>query len=125
MTRLRSTPERNDAVCKYGENIAARELTREGMFLIDRNWRCDQGEVDLVMRDDHTLVIVEVKTRTTGVGGSPLEAVDRRKAERLRRLAALWAAQHSVRARDIRIDLVGVLVPEKGAPFVDHVRGVG
>ena len=51
--------------------------------LLDRNWRCDAGEIDLVLRDGHVLVICEVKTRTSTDYGEPLEAIDRRKADRL------------------------------------------
>ena len=57
-----------------GETIAARHLTRCGMVLLDRNWRCEAGEIDLVLRDGHVLVICEVKTRTSIDYGAPLEA---------------------------------------------------
>ena len=95
------------------------------MVVLDRNWRCELGEIDLVLRDGSTLVVCEVKTRSTAAFGSPLEGVTARKASRLRRLAARWLADHDVRPHDVRIDLVGVLVPSAGATTdVDHVRGV-
>jgi putative endonuclease len=110
----------------YGEALAARRLVEdEGMVLLDRNWRCPAGEIDLVLRDGGTLVICEVKTRTSSAFGSPLESVDAGKASRLRRLAALWIEAHGVRVRDVRIDLVGVLLRPRGLPTVDHVQGVG
>jgi len=95
------------------------------MVLLDRNWRCDQGEIDLVLRDGAILVICEVKTRSSIAFGSPLEAVTWKKASRLRRLAARWLNDHAIRPDDVRIDLVGVLVPRNGPVEVDHVKGVG
>lgn len=109
----------------YGEAVAARHLVEAGMVLLDRNWRCPAGEIDLVLRDGRTLVFCEVKTRSSTAFGSPLESVGPEKAARLRRLAALWIEAHGVRARDVRIDLVGVLQSGGAAAAVDHVQGVG
>jgi putative endonuclease len=108
-----------------GETIAARHLTRRGMVLLDRNWRCDAGEIDLVLRDGHVLVICEVKTRTSIDYGAPLEAIDRRKVDRLRRLAARWLRVHDCHPEDVRIDMVGVLAPPGRPVEVEHVEGVG
>jgi len=93
--------------------------------VLDRNWRCPLGELDLVLRDGRTLVVCEVKTRSSTRYGSPLEAVTEQKAARLRRLAARWLAEHAVHPEDVRIDLVGVLASDPRKPLVDHVRGVG
>jgi putative endonuclease len=94
------------------------------MVLLDRNWRCDAGEIDLVLRDGRVLVVCEVKTRSSVRYGSALEAVTARKAGRLRRLAAQWLTEHHVHPDEVRIDLVGVLVPPHGSPSLDHVTGV-
>jgi putative endonuclease len=121
-----TTPaQRRRALGVYGEAYAARHLVEQGMVLLDRNWRCVAGEIDLVLRDGRVLVICEVKTRSSTAFGSPLEGVTARKAARLRRLAARWLAEHEVHPDDVRIDLVGVLVCGAGAPHVDHVQGVG
>ena len=109
----------------YGEALAARHLVKAGMVLLDRNWRCPAGEIDLVLRDGQTLVFCEVKTRSSTAYGSPLESVSEQKASRLRRLAALWIQAHGVRVRDVRIDLVGVLQSPGAPAVVDHVQGVG
>lgn len=109
----------------YGEALAARHLVAGGMTLLDRNWRCPAGEIDLVLRDGDALVFCEVKTRTSIAFGSPLEGVDAVKARRLRRLAALWLGAHGVRPSEVRIDLVGVLQPPAGPPEIEHVAGVG
>ena len=113
------------ALGAYGERLAARHLTGRGMVVLDRNWRCDAGEIDLVLRDGDVLVVCEVKTRRSDVCGSPHEAVTPDKLARLRRLAARWVAEHGVHPRDVRIDLVAVLQPRRGASRIDHVEGLG
>lgn len=115
------------AVGAYGERVAARYLTEAGMQVLDRNWRCVQGEVDIVALDGSCLVICEVKTRRSLAYGSPLEAVTPRKAARLRRLAASWLAEHPELGRgvsDVRVDVVGVLRPRSGPAQVEHVAAV-
>lgn len=110
---------------RFGEAYAARHLVEGGMVVLDRNWRCPAGEIDLVLRDGSVLVVCEVKTRSSVRFGSPLEGVDERKAARLRRLAARWLAEHPLTPQEVRIDLVGVLVGADGPPVVEHVCGVG
>ena len=114
----------NQAVGAYGERVAASHLVEAGMVVLDRNWRCADGEIDLVLRDGATLVVCEVKTRRTAVGGSPHEAVDATRVERLSRLGHRWAAERGIRPDGVRIDVVAVLRPERGPAIVDHVRGV-
>jgi len=118
-------PSRTRALGAFGEAYAARHLVDRGMVLLDRNWRCELGEIDLVLRDGDTLVFCEVKTRSSALYGTPLESVTARKAARLRRLAARWLADHQVRPRHVRLDLVGVLVSRTGSPSVEHAAGVG
>ena len=109
----------------YGEAYAARHLAAHGMVVLDRNWRCEAGEIDLVLRDGRVLVVCEVKTRSSTAYGSPLEGVTEQKAARLRRLAARWLEEHPVHPDEVRIDLVGVLVPRRGGSQLEHVRWVG
>ncbi len=118
------TRTRRQKLGAYGEQVAARHLLKQGMQLLDRNWRGTGGELDLVLRDGNVLVVCEVKTRSSGAHGSPLEAVDRRKAERLRRLAAQWMAARGVHPPEVRLDLVGVLRTPDG-PQVEHIKAIG
>jgi putative endonuclease len=113
------------AVGRFGEDVAVRHLTREGLQVLARNWRCRVGEIDVVARDGGTLVVCEVKTRRSTRFGAPLEAVTPAKAARLRRLAVAYLAATGTTGVSVRIDLVGVLLPARGAPLVEHVRGVG
>ncbi|GAA3598732.1 YraN family protein [Kribbella ginsengisoli] len=113
-----------EAVGKYGEDLAARYLVANGFTILERNWRCGQGEIDIVARENRTLVVCEVKTRR-GLGyGSPLESITYRKLTKLRQLVGHWLREHEVRPGEVRIDIVAVLLPYRGAPSVDHVRGV-
>jgi putative endonuclease len=113
------------ALGRYGEQLAERHLVAQGMVLLDRNWRCDAGEIDLVLRDGDVLVVCEVKTRSSTDYGTPHEAVTDVKVGRLRRLAMRWVAEREVAVRDIRIDLVGIVRPRRGASSIEHVRGIG
>lgn len=115
---------RNTAVGAWGEDVALRHLTAAGLELVERNWRCEFGEVDLVMREGDVAVVCEVKTRTSTVYGTPHQAVTEVKAARLRRLAARWASEQPGWVPEVRIDLVAVLRPLTGPSVVEHVRGV-
>jgi putative endonuclease len=112
-----------------GEDLAAAELERQGMVILDRNWRCRTGEIDIVAMDfeaaNGSLVFCEVKCRT-GLGfGPPLEAITHAKVRKLRQLAGEWLATSDITARRIRIDAVGVvLLPDK-EPQLTHLRGIG
>jgi putative endonuclease len=105
-----------------GERIAATYLTDAGLRVLDRNWRCREGELDIVARDRDALVFCEVKTRR-GVGfGLPVEAVDATKQRRLRILGRRWLAAHDEHAPELRFDVVGVLVRPGRPALVTHLR---
>lgn len=113
-----------DGVGKYGEQVATAHLQAAGWQVLDRNWRCADGELDLVAMDGTELVAVEVKTRRSERFGHPAQAVTAAKLARLRRLTALWLAAHDVHPASVRIDVIAVLVPGRGAAQVDHLVGV-
>ncbi len=124
-----TTPPRTDvrrrALGRYGEDLAARYLIDAGMRILARNWRCREGEIDLVAADGDALVICEVKTRRAGRYEHPMAAVRPEKTARLRTLAERWMARHGgPPPGGVRIDVVGVVLPTRGAPSVEHVRGV-
>ncbi|MDT0308187.1 YraN family protein [Streptomyces sp. DSM 44917] len=122
------------ALGRFGEDVAARSLSAAGLAVLERNWRCRAGEIDIVARDRApvgcTLVICEVKTRREGPFQHPMAAMTPAKAERLRLLARRWVAERWLPVHGappeggVRIDLVGVLLPGRGAPVVEHARGV-
>ena len=112
-----------DAVGAYGERVAARALGDAGLSIIERNWRCPTGEIDIVALEGPTLVFCEVKTRRGEAFGTPLAAVDPGKVRRLRALAAVWLAGHPQIRGPIRFDVVGVCVRAAGPAAVEHLRG--
>ncbi len=115
------TTERR-AVGAYGERLAERHLREQGLVVLARNWRCPDGEVDLILRDGEDVVFCEVKTRRGDRFGTPAEAVSPAKVRRLRRLAMRWLEQTTVRPREIRFDVVAVLPRSRGATVVEHIR---
>ncbi len=99
-----------DGLGAHGEQIAERHLSAAGFFILERNWRCSAGEIDIVARDGDVLVVCEVKTRSGATFGSPLEAVTPAKARRLRRLALMRLARENAwRPAAIRVDVVGIV----------------
>lgn len=113
-----------DDLGRRGEAIAAQFLMGAGFDIVERNWRCRQGEIDLVAREGDELVFVEVKTRSSVAFGHPLESITLAKLARLRRLAAAWCDAHPGSHNHIRIDAVAVIAPPRGEFEIDHVRRV-
>ncbi len=111
-----------DRLGRYGEDLAAQHLVAAGMVLLDRNWRCREGELDAVARDvDGTLVFVEVKWRSNLDYGSPVEAVDQRKQQAIRSMAEQYLAEKEPRYEEIRFDVVGIL-GGAGNADIEHVK---
>ena len=106
----------------HGERIAVAYLTDAGLRVLDRNWRCRDGELDIVAREGDALVFCEVKTRRGTDYGQPVEAVGRVKQRRLRTLAQRWLAAHEEHAPELRFDVVGVLVRPATPAVVTHLR---
>ena len=121
---MTATAASRQALGAYGETVAARHLVEQGMTLLERNWRCPVGEVDLVLREGHVLVVGKVKTRAGELGGSPHEAITPAKLERLQRLGEEWQVAHGPRLPEVRVDLVAVRLAARGAAEVEHVRGL-
>jgi len=112
-----------DELGRYGEGLAAQHLAAAGMTVLDRNWRCREGELDLVARDrDGTLVFCEVKTRSSTAFGEPAEAVGRVKARRLHVLAMRWLDEHPAGGAALRFDVVAIVRRRGEPPVVRHLR---
>jgi putative endonuclease len=114
-----------DSLGRHGEEIAVTHLRAAGLEVLERNWRCSLGEIDVVALDGDCLVVCEVKTRRSAAAGSPLEAVTPVKLGRLRRLTAAWLAAHDQHFGDVRIDVVGILRPRRGPVLIEHLKAVG
>lgn len=111
-----------DLVGRFGEDAAARYLESVGLTVLQRNWRCRDGEIDIVAREGDCLVVCEVKTRSGSGFGVPAEAVGRAKAARLRRLACRWLEEHRSAHSEPRFDVVSVSRGLSGMR-VEHIRG--
>jgi len=146
VARMKARASDRGGLGRFGEEVAAAHLVAAGLTIVERNWRCRDGEVDIIALDGDVLVVCEVKTRR-GVGfGTPLDAVTPAKAARLRRLALRWLADHRagapsagpdgiaaladassnaefVRYTEVRFDVVSVMRPLSGAMSVEHLRG--
>ncbi|HEY0494535.1 MAG TPA: YraN family protein [Kutzneria sp.] len=110
---------------RRGEDLAAFFLESQGLVVLSRNWRCPEGELDIVAADwaRGRLVVCEVKTRSGTAFGKPAEAVDHMKATRIRRLTHRWRATYSIPYCDTRFDIVSILWPGHGPAQVEHLRG--
>jgi putative endonuclease len=100
---------RRQALGATGEATAAAWYEANGYEVVARNWRCRDGEIDLILRQGPTIVFCEVKTRSSAAFGTPAEAVTRSKQLRLRRLAARWLDEHPARGAALRFDVAAIL----------------
>ena len=106
---------------KEGERVAERYLQKKGYKLVERNYRCLGGELDLIVLDRRVIVFVEVKTRTGSGFGTPFEAVEARKQQRMIRAAQFFLAEKGLQQRDARFDVVGVSWPGR-EPVIEHIE---
>lgn len=117
-----------DDLGRRGEELASAFLIGRGYLILDRNWRCPQGEIDVIARQGEEVVFVEVKTRSSVAFGHPLEAITVPKLARLRRLAGAWCEAHPVpphgARRRIRIDAIGVIAPTRAPATIEHLERV-
>ena len=109
-----------DELGRRGEDLAVQYLEQRGLVVLSRNWRCRDGEIDVVCTDADRLVVCEVKTRSGTRYGGPAEAVTGLKARRIRRVARAWLAAHHVRWCEVRFDVVAVLVRPGCPATVQH-----
>ncbi|MFC0543696.1 YraN family protein [Kutzneria chonburiensis] len=124
MTRDRRSALTPTELGRQGEDLAAFFLEGQGLVVLSRNWRCPEGELDIVAVDARgRLVVCEVKTRSGTAFGKPAEAVDYVKATRIRRVTHRWRAAHRIRYCDTRFDIISILWPGHGPARLEHLRG--
>ena len=115
----------NQQLGQIGEDLAAAYLRNSGFVILDRNYRSHRVELDIVARENNSLVFCEVKTRRTLNQGLPIEAITPLKMEHLRAAALGWLGAHRIRVIGMRFDAVGVLYASDGTHTITHIRGVG
>lgn len=116
-------PTRPHTLGRRGEDMAVKYLQQTGLVVLDRNWRCREGELDLVLTDGTRLVVCEVKTRAGTGFGLPADAVDATKAKRIRRLTNIWLAHFRVPWCELRFDIVSIIWPPGERPRIHHIKG--
>jgi putative endonuclease len=124
MRHYPAQPSRAARLGKRGEDIANEYLLTRGYEVIERNWRCRAGEIDIVARQGQSLVVVEVKARSSLSAGHPFEAITAAKLARLRSLAGLWCAAQPRAFSSVRIDAIAVIVHAHQPATVEHLTGV-
>ncbi len=105
-----------------GEDAAAAYLERIGMTVVERNWRCQAGEVDIIALDERTVVLCEVKTRRTAAKGTPEAAVTPAKQRRYAKLAAAYLQASGTEDLDLRFDVITLLVIAPDRALLRHHR---
>jgi putative endonuclease len=105
-----------------GEDAAVAFLERTGMTIVERNWRCPAGEIDIVALDGETVVLCEVKTRRTASKGTPEEAVTPAKCRRYAKLAAAYLQHAGIEPVSVRFDVITLLVIAEDRALLRHLR---
>ncbi len=114
MKTVKKKPAPRQGLGKTGERLAAEALKQRGYSILEQNFRCTLGEIDLIMEDEHDLIFVEVKTRRGQAYGRPEEAVTQRKQEKLIQVATYYLDLHACSERAWRIDVVAVQLSTTG-----------
>ncbi len=112
--------DREKKLGETGELLAANFLAEKGYSIIQRNFRCKAGEIDIIAGDGDYLVFVEVKTRRSLNYGSPVEAVDMRKQQQIYRTALFYLQQNSIDNQDIRFDIIAITIMDE-KPVIEHL----
>lgn len=114
--------EKSKVLGQRGEDAAAAYLERSGFMIVERNWRCPSGEIDIVALDDDVLVLCEVKTRKGIAKGTPEDAVTPAKQKRYKRLAAAYIQFADIEPVEVRFDVITLLVLAEDRALLRHHR---
>ena len=114
--------EKSKRLGERGEDAAASYLERIGMTIVERNWRCQTGEVDIVALDGAEIVLVEVKTRKSTAKGTPEEAITPAKQRRYRKLAESYLQHAGGVEAPVRFDAIAILAISEDRALLRHHR---
>jgi putative endonuclease len=112
----------NKSLGKRGEEIATAYLKGRKFAIVERNFRCKGGEVDIIARDGKTVVFVEVKTRRNLSFGPPQLALTPFKQRQISKAALTWLAKNKMFGVSARFDVIAILIPDHEVPVIDHIR---
>jgi putative endonuclease len=119
-----SLPDGRHSTGQLGERLAERHLVRLGLVVVERNYRCRAGEIDLVAEDAGTLVFVEVRARRSDAFGTPEESITPRKARTMIECAQTYLEERAAQCTPWRIDLVAIRLEGSRLVRLDHYRHV-
>jgi putative endonuclease len=105
-----------------GEALALAHLMKQGYRLIETNWRCRQGELDIVTRHNDVIVFIEVRSRHSATVETAFETITPRKRDKLIKLAQLYLESHELNEATWRIDVIAVSFPRSDVPTLEHVE---
>lgn len=107
---------------KLGEALACEYLRMSGYQILERNYRCQIGEIDIIASEGDALAFVEVRTKTSDAYGLPVETIRERKRAKLRQVAGHYLSERGPRGRCMRFDVVGILFREGEEPVIELIR---
>jgi putative endonuclease len=113
--------KRKDPLGERGENLAARELQKKGYRILNRNFKCAIGEIDIIARDGRTLVFVEVKTRMFDEP-APEAQINQHKMHQLTKAAKVYLSRYGQSPPPARFDVVAILWPQGHSPTIRHIE---
>lgn len=115
----------SNPVAVIGENLACEFLRKKGYKIIERNFRKGYGEIDIICTKNKTLVFVEVKTRTSSVYGTPIEAISYYKLKSLIKTAEFYSHIHPEFPSALRIDAISVMLDHSNNPVsIEHMENI-
>lgn len=107
---------------QQNEGLAADYLRDRGYSIITLNWRCAKGEIDIIARQDQTLVFVEVRSRSSASTAAAFESVNPRKRDKLIQLAYEYLSAHALEDSNWRVDVIGIALRGRSQPVIEHVE---
>ena len=108
---------------KFGEDIAVKYLISKNYLIINRNFSCRQGEIDIIAKDKHQIVFIEVKTRTSLTYGKPVEAVDKNKVKHIYGVAMYYLYLYNLENCFVRFDVIEVYLHNKKIK-INHIKQI-
>ena len=112
----------NSSLGEMGESIAATFLKGAGFSIVERNFRCICGELDIIARDGRTIVFIEVKCRNNGIYGPPQLAVTSFKQRQISKAALVWLSKRRLYDAEARFDVVAIVLHDDDLPEIEHIR---
>lgn len=112
----------NKSLGGIGESIATTYLKGKGFTIVERNFRCVCGEVDIVAREGRSIVFVEVKCRKNMEYGPPQLAITPFKQRQISKAALVWLSKRKLFDVDARFDVIAILLHEHDLPEIEHIR---